>query len=162
LADSPVYCCDSDALIKLKDAGLLDEMLNLVKSGRIKIPEGVYRELQISTDRLAKTLEQWQKKYPLVVKLDRKALELLRDIEVKYGPQFNQGGMVYPGFWKSASGKKSVDSQVVALAKSREWVVISNDSSIHGACMLEGVICRRWEEIGRLILNSPQPPLPGF
>jgi hypothetical protein len=115
-----------------------------------------------STDKLAKTLQKWEAAYPLVVKLDYKALALLPGIELKYGPQFNQVGMVYKGFWKSASGKKSADSQVVALAKSREWVVISNDITIHGACMLEGVVCRRWEEIGRLLIKSNQDPLPGF
>jgi hypothetical protein len=149
-------------LINLKDAGLLDKLLDLVKSNQVKIPEGVYRELLISTDKLAETLQKWQSNYSLVVKLDYKALALLPGIELKYGPQFNQAGMVYKGFWKSASGKKSADSQVVALAKSREWVVISNDVSIHGACMLEGVICRRWEEIGRLLLNPKQGFLPGF
>jgi hypothetical protein len=149
-------------LIKLKDAGLLDQLLDMIKSDRVKIPEGVYRELLMSTDKLAKTLQKWQANYPLVVKLDNKALALLPDIELKYGPQFNQVGMVYKGFWKSASGKKSADSQVVALAKSQDWVVISNDVTIHGACMLEGVICRRWEEIGRLLLQSKQDSLPGF
>jgi hypothetical protein len=149
-------------LITLKDACLLDNLLILVKTNRLKIPEGVYRELLISTDILARTLEKWIDKYPLVVKLDYNALTLFPDIERKYGPQFNQGGKVYPGFWKSASGKRSVDSQVVALAKARGWIVISNDNSVHGACMMEGVICRRWEEIGRLILKPGQPQLPGF
>jgi hypothetical protein len=137
-------------------------LLDLVKSNRVKIPEGVYRELLISTDKLAKALQKWEANYPLVVKLDYKALSLLPDIELKYGPPFNQAGVVYKGFWKSPSGKKSADSQVVALAKSREWVVISNDVTIHGACMLEGVICRRWEEIGRLLLKPQQNTLPGF
>ena len=146
----------------MKDAGLLDNLLEMVKSNRVKIPEGVFRELLMSTDRLAKALQKWEATYHLVVKLDYKALTLLPDLELKYGTQFNQGGMVYKGFWKSSSGKKSADSQVVALAKSREWVVISNDNSIHGACMLEGVICRRWEEIGRLLLKPKQDSLPGF
>jgi hypothetical protein len=134
----------------------------LIRINKIKIPEGVYRELQKSTDILAKTLQKWEAKYALVVALDQEARALLPDIELKYGPQFNRGGKVYAGFWKSASGKKSSDSQVVALAKSKQWVVISNDNSIHGACMLEGVICRRWEEIGRLLLKPTQDPLPGF
>lgn len=149
-------------MITLKESNLLDKVLDLVKTNQVKIPEGVYREICISTDVLAKILERWKGKYPLIVDLDIGALALLPDIELKYGPQFNQGGKVYPGFWKSASGRKSADSQLVALAKSRGWIVISNDISVHGACMMEGVICRRWEEIGRLILKPQQSQLPGF
>ena len=131
-------------------------------SGKAKIPEGVYRELQQKTDLLAQTIEQWKKKYSFVVNLDSKALELLPAIERKYGPQFSVGGKTYPGFWKSPSGRKSADSQVLALAKSRGWIAVSNDNSIHGACMLEDIECRRWEEIGRLLLGPEQPYLPGL
>ncbi|MBM4463328.1 MAG: PIN domain-containing protein [Chloroflexi bacterium] len=137
-------------------------MKDLVKSGRLKIPEGVYRELRQKTDKLANVVEQWEKKYHFVVNLDYRALELLPDIERKYGPQFNIGGKNYPGFWKSPSGRKSVDAQVMALAKTRGWIVVSNDNSIHGACMLEDIACRRWEEIGRLLLGPEQPHLPGL
>jgi len=99
-------------------------MRGLVHRGRVKIPEGVRRELKQKTDQMAKTIEQWGKKYSLVVNLDNKALQLLRNIERKYGPQFNIGGKNYPGFWASSSGRKSVDAQVLALAKSRGWIVI--------------------------------------
>ena len=157
-----VFCCDSASLIDLRDAGLLRKMRGLVQSSRVKIPEGVYKELQQKTDKLAKTIEQWKKKYSVVVNLDAEALELLPDIERNYGPRFNVGGINYPGFWKSPSGRKSVDAQVVALAKSRGWIAVSNDNSIHGACMLENVECRRWEEIGRLLLGPEQPHLPGL
>jgi hypothetical protein len=157
-----VFCCDSASLIDLRDSGLLRKMRGLVQSGRVKIPEGVYKELQQKTDKLAKTIEQWKKRYSLVVNLDPRALELLPDIERNYGPQFSVGGKTYPGFWKSPSGRKSVDAQVVALTKSRGWIAVSNDNSIHGACMLENVECRRWEEIGRLLLGPEQPHLPGL
>lgn len=127
----------------------------------MKIPEGVYRELQRNTDQLARTIRQWKKKHSFVVNLGTSALELLPDIERKYGPQFSVGGKTYAGFWKSPSGKRSSDSQVVALAKSRGWVAVSNDNSINGACMLEDVQCCRWEEIGRL-LRPEQRHLPGL
>ena len=161
IVTSNVFCCDSAALIDLRDAGLLRKMRAMVQKRRIRIPEGVYRELQQKTDQLAKTAEQWKKKYSFVVNLDRKALELLPEIERKYGPQFSVGGKTYPGFWKSPSGKKSVDAQVVALAKSRGWIAVSNDNSVHGACMFEDIACRRWEGIGRL-LAPEQPHLPGL
>lgn len=157
-----VFCCDSAALIDLRDASLLRSMTWLARIGKAKIPEGVYKELKQKTDQLAQTIEQWKSKYSFVVYLDSKALELLPDIERNYGPQFSVGGKTYPGFWKSPSGKKSVDAQVVALAKSREWIAVSNDNSIHGACMLEDVQCRRWEEIGRLLLGPEQHQLPGL
>jgi uncharacterized protein YacL len=157
-----VFCCDSASLIDLRDAGLLRKMRGLVQSGRLKIPEGVYKELKQKTDKLAKTIEQWEKKYSFVVSLDYRALELLPNIEKEYGPQFNLGGNNYPGFWASSSGRKSVDAQVLALAKSRGWIVVSNDNSIHGACMFEDIECRRWEEIGRLLLGPEQPHLPGL
>ena len=162
VASPHVFCCDSAAMIDLRDAGLLRKMRGLVKSGKVKIPEGVHRELQQKTDLLAKTIEQWKKKYSYVVNLDNKALALLPAIEQKYGPQFNIGGKNYPGFWASSSGRKSVDAQVVALAKSRGWIVVSNDNSIHGACMFEDIACRRWEEIGRLLVGPEQPHLPGL
>jgi hypothetical protein len=82
------------------------------------------QELKQKTDQLAKMIEQWEKKYLIVVNLDSKALELIPSIERKYGPQFSVGGKTYPGFWESPSGKKSGDSQVLALAKSRGWIAV--------------------------------------
>jgi len=61
IATSNVFCCDSAALIDLRDAGLLRKLRALVQKGRTKIPEGVYKELQQKTDKLAKTIEQWEK-----------------------------------------------------------------------------------------------------
>ena len=40
---------------------------------------------------------------------------------------------------------------MVALGKALDIIVISNDDSIHGACALEGVVCRRWEELYRVL-----------
>lgn len=157
-----VFCCDSDSLINLRDADLLRKLRSLVKNGKVKVPGGVYRELQRKTDKLAKTLQTWKKKYSLVVELNHRCLELLPDIEEKYGGPFGIGGKTYGGFWASSSGRRSADAQIVALAKARGWIAISNDNSIHGACMLEDVVCRRWEEMGRLLLGAEQPTLPGF
>jgi hypothetical protein len=81
-----IFCCDSASLIDLRDAGLLREMRGLVQNNRVRIPEGVYKELQQKTDKLANTIEQWRKKYSIVIDLDPKALELLPDLERNYGP----------------------------------------------------------------------------
>lgn len=134
----------------------------LVRDGQIKIPEGVGREIQRKSDRLSKTLDGWKKKYCVVVELDHETREQLPEIERRYGWPFRIGNKTYAGFWQSASGRKSIDGQVVAIAKVRQWIVISNDDSVHGACMLERVICRRWEEIGRLLLQEAQTRLPSF
>lgn len=156
-----VFCFDLAALVDLCAAGLLRKLRKLAQSGRLKVPEGVYKESQRQTDKLARTIKQWRDKYSVVVDLDNKALGLLRSIERKYGQPFSLGNIKYPGFWKSPSGRKSADGQVVALAKSRGWTVISNDNSVHGACMFENVKCYRWEEIGRL-LKPEQARLPGM
>lgn len=154
-----VFCCDADALINLQSAGLLKKLRTLVRNGQLKMPEGVYRELQRQTDDLARKLKEWEKKYSIAIALDTRALELFRDIETKYDQPFPVGQKTYRGFWSSASGRKSADAQVVALAKAQGWIAISNDDSVHGACMLESVVCRRWEEIGRLLLGPEQPRL---
>lgn len=158
LISSPpiIYCCDSDSLINLRDARLLNKLRALTRRGVLKIPKGVYRELHRKTDRLARILERWKEKYDLVVELDYKSLQELPNLERDYGNSFTVGDKRYAGFWASASGKHAVDSQVVALAKTHDWVVISNDDSIHGSCMLEGVVCRRWEELGRILLGPQQ------
>lgn len=157
-----VYCCDSDSLINLRDAKLLRKLRFLARIDTLKIPRGVYRELHRKTDRLAQTLKKWKDKYPIVIELDYKSLQLLTYLEREYGRSFSVGGKHYKGFWASSSGRKSVDAQVIALAKTNKWVAVSNDDSIHGACMLEGVICRRWEEVGRILLGPEQLKLPGF
>lgn len=161
-AETTVFCCDADSVINVRDAGLLPGFRNLARDGRAKVAEGVYRELKKGTDTLARSLTTWERNYQFVVRLDHVALQCLPDIERKYGPRFTLGSKVYAGLWASASGRKSADSQVIALAKVRSWIVISNDSSVHGACMKEGIACWGWEEIGRLLLHPHQPLLPGF
>lgn len=154
------YCCDSDSLINLQRAGLLGKLRSLAQDGMIKIPSKVYQELKDSTDILSRTLIQWKEKYPLVVELDTNALEVYTQIQRKYGRQFSIKSFTYPGLWETRSGQKSTDASVIALAKSRGWIVISDDTSVRGACMLENVACRPWEEIGRLL--KPQLKLSGF
>ncbi|MDO8691183.1 MAG: hypothetical protein Q7R39_14445 [Dehalococcoidia bacterium] len=160
MVDGTVYCCDLDALIQLQFAGFLPNLRNLVRNGSLKVPEGVFRELLRQTDKLGKRFNDWDKKYSVRVSLDERTKVLLVEMERKYGNPFQVGGVTYPGFWQSAAGRKAADGQVVAFPKSRGWVAISNDGSIHGACMLENVPCRRWEEVGRLLRNATQLPLP--
>ena len=147
-----IYCCDADALIDLHSAGLLRKLRILAQNGKLWVPEGVFAELRRFTNKLAAILASWDSKYGIVVRLNHNDLSLLPRLEREYGPPFRLGGRNYAGFWASASGRRAKDAQVVAVAKTRGWTVVSNDDSIHGACMLEKVPCRRWEEIGRLLL----------
>jgi hypothetical protein len=145
------YCCDSDSLINLRDAKLLQNLRQLAQIGALKIAKGVYKEIHRKTDRLFQTLKQWHDKYSIIVELDQRALTLLPDLETKYGQPFKIGSKQYNGFWASSSGRRAVDAQIIALAKTHNWVVVSNDDSVHGACMLENVVCCRWEELGRIL-----------
>lgn len=142
-----VYCCDADALIEVDRANLLNRLRKLAQLGRWKMPSRVYDELHRGSDRLGKRLAEWRKKYDLVVELDATALAYLPDIERAYGEDFHLGGVNYSGFWKSSSGRRSADAQLVALAKARGWIVISNDQSVRGACVLEDVRCSTWETL---------------
>ena len=108
-------------------------------------------------------LEHWKNQDGgIVVDLDRDAPArlLLPAIENRYGPPFNIGGITYPGFWNSKAGRDAADGEVVAFAKAYGWTVISNDNSIHGACLLENSESHRWEYLARLIEAQPEPSEP--
>lgn len=155
-----VYCCDSDALINLQDAALTTKLRRMARENRLRVPEGVKRELSRRTDKLRQTLATWETKYPSVVAaLDAQSMGLLHDLENKYGPPFSIGAKTYGGFWNSRAGRKAVDSHLVALGKVHGWTVVSNDDSVHGACMKENVECHRWEELGRILCWGIQPSL---
>lgn len=79
----------------------------------------------------------------------------MRKIDEIYGPPFYIiKGRNYPGFWKTEGAGGGVDSQIVAVAKERGYFVVSNDHSIHGACMLEDIACMLYEEFGRRLLSG--------
>ncbi|MGC8743589.1 MAG: hypothetical protein ACP5T0_06905 [Verrucomicrobiia bacterium] len=75
--------------------------------------------------------------------------------------QFND--QAYPGFWRSAAGKKSADSQVVAVALYMNCVAVTDDYAIKLACALENAQCIGWAEFARASeLIKPQQPLLDF
>ena len=142
---------DADATITALSAGLLSGLRTLAKQGRLKYPSKVFKELRPRTKKTA-TLKSWEEKYQIVITLDITALALLRDIEQKYGPPFVVGGTkTVAGLWNSPNPSKAGDSQLVALAKSRGWTVVSNDESVRAACFLENVDCFDWWELAREI-----------
>ena len=92
-------------------------------------------------------LEDWYTRGQVVVVVDddSRAQSLLPNIDTLYGPPFGLRGVSYGGFWKSRAGHDAADAEVVAFAKAHGWVVISNDHSVHGACLMQSVECHRWE-----------------
>ena len=156
-----IYCCDATSIIDLNRAGMLPQFRKLMQMGVIRIPAGVLRELRRGTDGIAPKIDGWDKKYSIIVELDSDptASALFAHISNRYGPPFRVHHQQYVGFFKTPRGNKSADPQVVALAESREWTVVSNDRIVQAACMIEGVRCCTWEEVGRLIYQTAQLPL---
>lgn len=75
--------------------------------------------------------------------------EELSRVERLYGESIRVGDHTYPGFWKSAAGRKAADGQVVAVARVLRLTVVSDDRAIEHACSLEGVPCIGWAEFAR-------------
>ncbi len=144
-----IYCPDANALIDLYHAGLIKKLRPFIINGTVRIPEGVYRELKRKTDKLKRTLDKWNSNYNAVVNLaSHEKLEFSR-IETSYKNDFRVGTKTCAGLWRTPSGRKGIDSQVISFGKVRGWVVVSHDSSVKGACAIENVECITWEEFGR-------------
>lgn len=150
--DSPLFCCDANVLIQFIRARRFAELERLVHRDLLRIPLGVYQEVypQQREGHEKRILARW-KSEGVVVDLDTDlaARALIRGIERNYGRPFSVGGFTYGGLWKGRSGRAAADAEVVAAAKANGWAVISNDVSIHGACLLEEVDCYRWEYLLR-------------
>ncbi len=161
------YVLDTDALINLHSHfhSRFRQLRHMVQQGQIKIPEGVFRELQRKTDRLFKTIRQWsESNSECVVEAERVygLREQLVHIEQRYGNEIVVGAKSYPGFWHSPSGQKAADGQVVAAAKVLNATVVSDDRAVRLACMLEGIPCISWSEFARRSDLATQPALPGI
>jgi uncharacterized protein YacL len=160
------YVLDASALIDLHHclrAGFR-KLGMMAQQGQIKIPEGIFRELQRRTDHLSKTIERWsQKNSDCIVRIARVhnlAGELAR-IERQYGEQIVVEAKTYPGFWHSPAGRKAGDGQLIAVAKILNAVVVSDDRAVRLACMLENIPCIGWTEFARRVTLT-QPRLPGI
>lgn len=161
-----VYVLDASALIDLDHhfpAGLR-ELRNMVQRGKIRIPEGIFRELKRGTDNVSKAVKKWSRENAdCVVQIGRVhnvASELAR-IERQYGERIIVGKQTYPGFWHSPAGRKAADGQVIAVAKVLSATVVSNDRAVRLACMLENVPCIDWTELARRAGLAVQPRLSG-
>ena len=147
-----MYCLDADTIINVELAGWFDKLRRAAKEGNICYPEGVYRQLTDTTTKIGNKIKNWGK-YGCIQHLTTSEQTIMKQIDNKYGPPFNIiKGRNYKGFWKTEPLGGGVDAQVITIAKERKYVVVSNDHSIHGACMLENVECIRYEEFGRRLL----------
>jgi|YNPNPStandDraft_1061719.scaffolds.fasta_scaffold42344_3 predicted nucleic acid-binding protein len=148
------YVLDASALVDIYNhfQGKFRKLKPLVENSRIRIPEGVFRELRRVTGRLYKIVESWMGDNPdCIVRIDRVhnlASELVR-IEQQYGERIQVGRNEHSGFWKSPSGRKAADGQVVAVAKVLGCTVVSDDYAVRLVCMLEGIPCVGWTEFVR-------------
>ena len=162
----PPYVLDSSAIIDLHrhfQAKRLRRVLKgLARQGHLKIPEGVEREIKRRTDHAKETLEQLKNHSPqFVVQIARVhnlQTELGR-IEQTYGEHIRLRNREYPGFWKSASGQKAVDGQVIAVARKLGGTVVSDDRAIKVAYLLENVPCIGWTEFARILSGGEQQTL---
>ncbi|RKY02745.1 hypothetical protein DRP77_07410 [Candidatus Poribacteria bacterium] len=159
MKEEPIYVCDADALINLYQhfPNKFRALRDMVARNKVKIPEGVYRELRRKTDRLRRYVERWERDYQFVIRFkDRRLREELARIERKYGERIAVGKRAYNGFWSSRAGRRSADPQVVAVGKVRGGIVVSDDLAVRMVCMLEGVECIGWSEFARRIRLAEQ------
>lgn len=147
-----MYCLDADTIINVELANWFEKLHESAKDGYVCFVEGVYRQLTDTSTRIGTKIKNWDK-YGCLHKLTTVEQALMKQLDTKYGPPFSIiKGHNYSGFWKTEGVGGGVDSQIVAVAKERGYLVVSNDNSIHGACMLEDVECIRYEEFGRRLL----------
>lgn len=162
-----IYVLDASALIDLcrHFPDKYRKLGHMSQQGRIKIPEGIFRELKRKADKVFKTVERWSKKdrdcIVRIAAVHGLAYEVAR-IERQYGQEIVVGTRAYSGFWRSPSGRKAADGQLIAVAKILKATVVSDDRAVQLVCMLENVPCISWREFARRTGWVSQPPLPGL
>lgn len=162
-----VHVCDADCLINLHrhfGRKAIAALRRLGKKGGLKIPEGVIREIIRGTDHLARFAVREQRSLAVSVNDDARLRAEIARLERHYGETIVFGQQRYGGFWKSKAGKQAADAQVVAVAKLKGALAVSDDRGVKLACALENVPCIGWSEFARRLgLIKPQTPmLPGF
>lgn len=156
------YICDTSSIINLYN-NFPNQFRRIIKNCAredvLRIPEGIWRETRRKTDKIFKQMQKIIEKYPFTlirVKDDRKIMEKIPNFEIKYGEFIKIGNQRYDGFWKSASGRKAADAQIVAIAKVFNYIVVSDDTAIKLVCMLENIQCIGWTEFARRFGNLAQ------
>lgn len=163
---SKTYVCDTDSLINLhRHFGMkaIKELRRLSKEEKLKVPEGVIRELIRGTDKLANFAKSEQSWFIVTINSTPSLKEEIKRLENQYGQKIAVGGRQYQGFWSSKAGQKAADSQVVAVAKLFKGTAVSDDNAVKLACALENVPCISWSEFARQLgLIQPEQPSLNF
>ncbi len=150
------YCCDATALIdiaqRFEDG--VKKLDKAAKGGSLVVPIAVFNELRKKSDQLKAAVERWNTtKYQAVIRIDSTG-EFKREcarIERTYEPDFMVGSKVQGGFWRSKAGQKAADAQVVAIAKVKKLIAVSQDQAVNNACLLENIDCIGWQQLWRRI-----------
>lgn len=148
------YVCDSDAIINLYihfGNSANRTIWDLSKNNRLKLPEGVVKEIIKCSDELGKFMKDHREIFEVKIKSHHKLKDEIPRLEKLYGEEIRFNKLKYSGFWKSKAGRKSADSQVVALAKYMNCVVVTDDRAIKLVCALENVRCIGWAEFSRAL-----------
>lgn len=149
-----IYICDTTCIFDLHNnfpTEFRHKIENLAKNDALKIPESVWREIKRKTVKIFKKMQKIVEKYPSVIvqlKSVQRITEKFYEVETKYGESIQVGNQKYNGFWKSASGKKAAEGQVIAI-----------DNAVKLACMLENIQCIGWTEFARRLGISQQQML---
>jgi len=159
------YVCDTNALINLKGGGdFLDRLEWLAQEERLFIPVAVFLEVCRGSDVLEKKMRRWRQRYPGLI-VDTRVPgfgDLWRTYELRYRDPFDYPGHPQKGLKNQAKGCINVgaDAQCLALAKTREAVLVSDDKMVSAIAALEGIPRIDWMEFARR-LGTESPPAGG-
>ena len=161
------HVCDADCLINLHrhfGRKAISALRRYGKTGRLKLSEGVIREVIRGTDKLAVFAKEEYISVRVTVSSEPHLRAQIKRLENLYGDTIVFGRERYGGFWKSKAGREAADAQVIAVAKLFSGTVVSDDRAVKLACALEGVPCIGWSEFARRLglIKPVAPPLPGF
>ena len=147
-----IYVCDADCSINLHPhigPRAISALRHLGGTGRLKLSEGVVRELVRGTDRLAKFVQKHRQQIEVAAGHNPALHTEIPRLERLYGHKIRIGTQEYPGFWSSKAGQKAADAQVVAVSKALNGVAVSGDRAVKLVCPLANVPCRGWSEFTR-------------
>jgi hypothetical protein len=146
-----IYVGDADCLINLHrhfGRKALSALQSCGNAGRLKLPEAVVRELRKRTKKLRRFVED-QRHLEITARHIPALHSEIPRLERLYGEKIRVGSQEYAGFWRSPAGRKAADAQVVAVAKLKGGVAVSDDRAVKLACALEDVPCIGWSEFAR-------------
>jgi len=158
------YVCDASSLINIwRHFGRngVSALRRLCRGSALRLPEGIVREIVAKgADALKKFVIKNRKEVEVQIPPSSQFARELCRLENCYGKRVRFGKQVYDGFWASKAGKKTMDAQVIAVAKVLKGTAVSDDRVVTLACALEGVECIGFAELSRRIGLAKQGQLP--